>query len=559
MPHARISGTESTVAKLFSNDYSFRIPEYQRPYAWEAEEARTLLADLLDAYERDPEEPYFLGSLVLIKQDGPSADVVDGQQRLTTLTILLSVLRKHLPAKNAEALERQLFQEGDINLGVDDRARLELRERDQSFFRNFVQDGSGLNDLLGAKPPLPTTDAQRNMLMNARALDEELRQLNAVALAGFPGFLLSKTFIVVVTTPTLDSAHRIFSVLNDRGRPLTYTDILKAEFNGRLPEQLRGKYAELWENAEEELTRDAFEDLFTNYRMIRVKAKAQKTNLAEFRENILAGLGDPSALLDELLNNYADSYKQLLKSAYTAPVHADAINILLTWLHQLDNVDWQPPVLEAIRRWGQEPDSLLQFLVKLERLASSMFIRRVDASRRIRRYGDVLAAMEKVDSVMGLVQGPLDLTAPEKSETALRLAGDVYLNARTRLFVLLRLDATLAGDAGVTFKPKYQTVEHVLPQSPPADSEWVRHFTTEEREYWVHKLANLVLLTRAKNSQAQNYDFEQKKSKYFSSKAGVSMFATTSQVLGHQEWSPKVLQQRQVDQLTLLTDVWDLA
>jgi len=80
--------------KIFCSDYDFRIPDYQRPYAWEREQATQLLEDLLEALDRGGDEPYFLGSIVLVKHKGVSdAEVIDGQQRLTTLTILLAVLR----------------------------------------------------------------------------------------------------------------------------------------------------------------------------------------------------------------------------------------------------------------------------------------------------------------------------------------------------------------------------------------------------------------------------------------------------------------------------------
>lgn len=80
--------------KIFCSDYDFRIPDYQRPYAWEREQATQLLEDLVEALDRGGDEPYFLGSIVLVKHKGVSdAEVIDGQQRLTTLTILLAVLR----------------------------------------------------------------------------------------------------------------------------------------------------------------------------------------------------------------------------------------------------------------------------------------------------------------------------------------------------------------------------------------------------------------------------------------------------------------------------------
>ena len=95
-----IHAIEKPLSKIFSDDFVFSIPAYQRPYAWSTEEASELLSDLFSSFEdsrksKTDSTPYFLGSIVLIKNESiPESDVVDGQQRLTTLTILLSVLRK---------------------------------------------------------------------------------------------------------------------------------------------------------------------------------------------------------------------------------------------------------------------------------------------------------------------------------------------------------------------------------------------------------------------------------------------------------------------------------
>lgn len=90
----QLEAREVPLHKVFCSDYDFRIPEYQRPYAWDTEQTLQLLDDLAAALARDGSEPYFLGSVVLIK-DGREAhaEVIDGQQRLTTLTILIAVLR----------------------------------------------------------------------------------------------------------------------------------------------------------------------------------------------------------------------------------------------------------------------------------------------------------------------------------------------------------------------------------------------------------------------------------------------------------------------------------
>jgi hypothetical protein len=98
----------------------------------------------------------------------------------------------------------------------------------------------------------------------------------------------------------------------------------------------------------------------------------------------------------------------------------------------------------------------------------------------------------------------------------------------------------------------------VLPQNPPENSQWLQWWTDEEeRENWVHCLGNLVLLSRRKNSQARNYDFETKKDKYFKKK-GVSPFALTTEVLNEDKWTPDTVKKRQKRLVETLKNVWNL-
>ncbi|MDB6183276.1 DUF262 domain-containing protein [Paracoccus fistulariae] len=104
----KISGSEYPLAKIFSSDFEFIIPRYQRPYAWEIDQAQNLFQDLKDFSQAAPDEGYFLGSVVLIKNDdAPKAEVIDGQQRLTTLTILLAVLVDFLAGETEEDIEQK--------------------------------------------------------------------------------------------------------------------------------------------------------------------------------------------------------------------------------------------------------------------------------------------------------------------------------------------------------------------------------------------------------------------------------------------------------------------
>lgn len=92
----KITGKEYPLSKIFSSDFEYHIPAYQRPYAWGVEQTETLFDDLYDFFQTEKEDSYFLGSIVLIKEDEkPYASVIDGQQRLTTLSILLAVLASY--------------------------------------------------------------------------------------------------------------------------------------------------------------------------------------------------------------------------------------------------------------------------------------------------------------------------------------------------------------------------------------------------------------------------------------------------------------------------------
>jgi hypothetical protein len=168
MPASLVAHQEP-IARIFSDEYVFRIPSYQRPYAWGIDQAQDLFEDLVSfcqgtAVENSP--PYFLGSIVLIKTvSEPQADVVDGQQRLTTLTILLSAIRASVTGKSAEDITKLIYEEGSQILGTRDRFRLSLRERDRDFFQRYLQRREGFSQLLSLQDEL--SDSQRHIRENA--------------------------------------------------------------------------------------------------------------------------------------------------------------------------------------------------------------------------------------------------------------------------------------------------------------------------------------------------------------------------------------------------------
>ena len=556
----KLVAAEEPLVKIFSSDYDFVIPDYQRPYSWGNEQAVQLLDDLVDALDRSPDEPYFLGSIVLVKDAaGATAEVIDGQQRLTTLTILLAVLRELTTTEGLSSeLGRMILEPGNIVQALEPRPRLALRERDRTFFRQHVQSSDGLPALLAMSAHAAGTDAQKAILANAKVLHGRLTSWTEEQRLQLVQLLGNRTYLVVVSTPDLASAHRIFSVMNSRGLDLSPADIFKSNVIGALAGTgASEEYSTRWEDAEEDLGREAFADVFLHVRMIFAQERAKRELLNEFPKQVLNRYlpGKAKEFVDDVIVPYASAYEVIRDANYAAPAGADKVNLWFKRLNQLDNNDWRPVAMWALREHGDDPVWLHDFYSRLERLAASMLLRRTYATPRANRYAQLLKELAAGD---GTSAASLELTAEEKQETRERLGGELYLVTKVRKYVLLRLDEMLANNPGVTYDHALITVEHVLPQSPAADSVWRQDFTDEQRERWTHRLANLVLLNRAKNSEAQNYDFAQKKSKYFTGRNGVATFALTSQVLGHNSWTPDVLDARQAALMSTLTAGWAL-
>ncbi len=210
-----------------------------------------LLASISGSHPVDELEPYFLGNVVLIKdKDKPDAEVVDGQQRLTTLTILLAALAEALPGNAGRNVRSFLLQEANLIAGTEATFRLRLRERDADFFRQYIQEPSSL-DRIAALEKAQLSDARRNIQANALALRTKLKAEGDDRLQRLAMFLIQRTFLVVVSTPDLYSAYRIFSVLNERGLDLTPSDIFKARVLGNTPEAKEDEYTNIWEEWEE--------------------------------------------------------------------------------------------------------------------------------------------------------------------------------------------------------------------------------------------------------------------------------------------------------------------
>ncbi len=561
MQQKTFEAQELQITTVFGRGFLFEIPPYQRPYAWTTEEADELLRDTMVAMDNN-EEAYFLGSVVLIRDSESSVcQIIDGQQRLATLTILFCVLRElSSDSRVARSLDQHVKVEGDILAGIEDGYRLTLRNRDKVFFQDNVQDSGKLEDFIHREVEHPLErESQQRIFENAKSLWENLEQQSVERRNALSTYITQKCYLVVVTASDTTSAHRIFSVLNARGMNLDATDILKAEILGYVPEDREVEYTRKWEDLEDELGRDEFGSLFAHLYVIYNKNRHHRELSEAFRMDVLEKNevgGMP--FVDNVLEPYADAYQAVSKAIYESADNANDVNLYLQYLSWIDNTDWIPPVMAFYHQHRSDSDAMLRFLKDFDRLAYGLFILRFRRDPRVNRYAKVLDAIETGSELSAVAGGPLALTAQEKRDILRTLDGRIYQKQTWRFTtpLLARLSNAMADTPISDFEKA--TVEHVLPQNPPQDSEWLEIFSDDdERGDWTHRLANLVLLSHKKNARAQNHDFTRKKTEYFS-RYGIPSFALTTQVIEKLEWTPSVLQRRQEFLLDVLKEEWRL-
>lgn len=549
---------DKLLKEIFSDNYQFEIPDYQRPYAWTTEQAEELFDDLRAAVQDDKQ--YFLGSIVLIKKDRDAkAQVVDGQQRLSTLTILFAALRAMIPDQSAK-ITRLLYNEGWDIVEETNQYRLRAREEDADFFRTYIQETGGILRLRDLAENLK--DSRLRYKENATLLLQKIEALGEAERTDLLKFLVSNCSLVVVSTPDLDAAYRIFSVLNNRGLDLAPIDILKAQVLGAIRTQ-KGEaashtYSRTWSRLESQLGRDAFGELFAHIRAIYAKKKQQATLVKEF-EQYVTDYATPTALVDNVIAPYAEIWDFIRDNDFAATEHAETVNHYLESLNRIEFKDWVPPALVYFKRYRQKPALLAGFIQGLERLTYFLLVTRAGINERIDIYAELTRQIEATDNETAM-PARLALSDSEQREFIAALDGNIYRKLpKGRMPLMLKLES-LCSDGSKKQEYKHLSLEHVLPQTPAENSTWLEWFPeAESRESWTHRLANLVPLHLRKNPAASNYDFDHKKNVYFIGKEGKSSpFILTNEVRGESAWKPEVLEARQQRLLAKLTDHWAL-
>ena len=556
-----INAKEAPLAEIFNGNMLFNIPPYQRPYSWQSEQVEELFSDLEAASENVLKKeqlkeaaPYFLGSIVLVAAEDKLIDVIDGQQRLTTITLLLAALKEIATNEVNEDLKKSviplLLQEENELTGDPCEYRLTVREEDSEFFRDVIVDGDRTDP--------PKTDSQKLMLENKNLLKGKLGTLSKDRQKLMFQYIMQKCILVIVTATDRNAAYRIFSVMNDRGMNLTATDILKAEIIGAINgNDDQSRYTKKWVRREDELGRDAFEQLFAHIRMIDRKRKSQVSLVEEYKTHIKP-TSNPERFIDQVLIPTATCYQHILNEYYPRTDQNDEINKSLKSLSLISNNDWEPVAISILQRFEGDNDSIAHNLHFLERYSFFLLASRTYESERIKRFGKILDMLSKND-----IKAPSEvfaLTTSEEYDFIEMLDTDIYNHPKFCRALLLHLDAKCSsGSASYEFKTF--SIEHIYPQTVKPDSPWEGFFDDgmdeEEQHLWTHSLGNLVPLNRRKNAKAQNYSFDIKKAEYFRVDQGTP-FVLTSGLANTNKWTFSKLESRHEKYLKILIEDWSL-
>lgn len=509
-----ISLNKLLINEVFNKWY--RIPSYQRPYVWGKEQVIALLDDILSASEKDKNSEYFLGSLVLqeLKNESYSEfDVLDGQQRLTTLFLVISVIRDlAINDKLKSTCNKYIFQEENNFENIPERLRIifDVRDEVKVFVNDFIKnkiDFKKINSICESK------SKNTSVYHMARAIQIITEYFNGFddekenVIIKFSQFLFNKVILISVSTEKLSDAFKLFSVLNNRGVKLRSADILKAENLGMVKDNHRERYAKEWEDIEDYFG-DDFDEFLSHLQSVLVKEKAQVELLREFEDNVFnKKILSKGEGFFKFVSKYKNNYVYLFDDCSDLKLK----NLLKVMRRGFESNIWISPLLKYYDKFNT--DFLFEFTKKLSIKFLNDWVLGDTPTKRIANMNEVIKKIEHFESPLELFND--SCFNIEEKKLVDFLNGDLYGKRQAR-YILLLLDYLYENIEDRDFSiPDTISIEHILPQNPEEDSEWKKNFTDEERAEWTDKLGNLIIITRRKNSSQGNLDYKDKKGKYF--------------------------------------------
>nr|WP_224384483.1 DUF262 domain-containing protein [Clostridium perfringens] len=574
----KVKAKEYYIKDLLSNKFLFEIPDYQRAYSWTKENLKQLVEDIWESVELnkargnkefDQYEPYFLGSIVLCskeyKDDGCGIyDVIDGQQRLTSIIMLIAAIRDLIDNEEyKKVLSDLIYQKPNVLMGIKESIRVKARGKEEEFFKKYILTNGG-TELVKDLDMEELSEAKQNMVNAIEVFRDsffnEEGELLEEKLNEFIVYLLQKVVLVVITTESFTSAFRLFNVINARGLPLTDSDLLKSENLRVMNPEIRKEYTDIWESHEQDLGKEKLDQIIGFMRTMKLKNKVEESVYEEFSKKIFRNepeylgvnfvnhLTAVKALYDKyIIDGNLEGVSEEEKSYYK-----NLINIMREFLPY---DDWMAAVIRFAEKFNDDK-LVLEFVKALEKRLVIDWVNGNSFADRLNRVYGILEAIEEKYSLEEIKEAPVFLYDLERTtayfENALNDI-DFYSKGRMMIpkYIFVRLDMEKRANEVLDYSDKIM-IEHVLPRNAK-EAYWKDNFSADQRRNWANKFGNLVIITGAKNTRANNKPFAEKVEQYLSKK---SDFAITKEVLELSDWNMDSLKDRHESLVNRALELW---
>lgn len=555
MPDQRYDAGRQSIGTLLSTTSPrIEVPEWQRSYSWDIAQIETFWQDLVAFDQQYPDdnisgEEYFLGSIVLVT-GGATNLLLDGQQRLATATILLSVLRdtRHgFKADSATRLQNKYISDFDDQSKTTTHV-LTLNNYDRDFFRGEIQD-------VPANPPDRPAPALRShaLIRKARKYFESRVAEHAAELGGGePAFqwnlrigrvLCDHMSVVSVTSTDEDNAAAVFETLNDRGIGLSTPDLLRNLLLRRAADSdARDRIVAAWQTVLE-IDEEASVDQFLRHYWVSHRGDVKARKL--YRE-----------IKSKVIEEDIDSLNFSLELADAAPVYRDLVRAreddpdlrrLLDGIRMLGAKSLYPALLSGYSILDRESEK--EPLRRLAEALTAMFVRyNVIGGREttvmesaVYRIAAELRGNKDFDAAISALA---DL-APDAEDLVSRFQRVSVSRMTTARYLLREIEHAKRKTQEVSVEGTDRVhVEHIYPQTPTEP--WPNHRAVIDR------LGNLTLLGKRLNSSVKNANFATKKKQAYEG----SDILMTQELLEVDDWSLDAIDERQRELSSWVFSTW---
>lgn len=548
-----------SLSDIIGNGKIYQVPSYQRDYSWKQDQWEDLWADIIAVVNGGG--VHYMGSIVLQNKGNKNYSVIDGQQRLSTLTLVVLATIKILQ----EFINRDIDKENNNErvsllskkfLGDKDpgsltySAKLSLNENNNSFFQTHLMVfRNPINERTLKDSDRLLWEAYNFFLNKIRA--QFLENENGEAMANFLNKQVAERmmFIQIVVEDEL-SAYTVFETLNSRGVSLTVTDLLKNYLFSLSTTVDLQHIKEKWKRIVDTVGLDNFPIFLRHYWISKNKLIRQDYLFRAMKEVIKTSL-QVIDLLDELERN-AELYNALSNSSDPFWIGNREQKKRIKEIELFREKQALPLLLAAYNNLSAEE------FTKVLRIVSVITFRytiigglHTNLKENIYNIAAVKISAGLITSASNIAQEVKQLYTSDidfKNDFSTSIIS-TKRNKKLVRFILFEIENQLSG-TDTDYEDSPASIEHILPEN--SGGEWEGNFPTSIQESFVYRLGNYTLIEEDKNRACDTKPFDEKKEIYQTSQYSISKEITAS------EWNPNTLERRQGRLANMATSVWRL-